>query len=287
VTSRKNLELSLRQAQKLEAVGQLAAGIAHEINTPVQFVSDSVHFVRDAVTDILGVVQAYGELRDAARATLPDLAQRTAEIEQAADIEYLAEQLPKALDRALDGLERVTTIVRGMKAFAHPDRRDMSAANLNDALQATLTIARNEYKYVADIETDFGSVAPVMCHIGELNQVFLNIIVNASHAIADVVRGTEQKGRIRIRTWQDGDAAFVSIADTGNGIPESIRHRVFDPFFTTKEVGRGTGQGLAIARSVVVEKHHGDLTFETEQGLGTIFTIRLPLRPAQTGAQAA
>jgi len=287
VTDRKNLEVSLRQAQKLEAVGQLAAGIAHEINTPVQFVSDSVHFVRDGVADVIDLLARYRALREQAAAHFPESAAELADAEEAADVQYMAEQLPKALERALDGLQRVATIVRGMKAFAHPDQKDKAPADLNNAIQTTLTIARNEYKYVAEVETDFGVLPPVVCHVGELNQVFLNVIVNAAHAIGDAVRGTEAKGRIHIKTWHDGGSAFVAIGDTGGGIPEAIRHRIFDPFFTTKEVGRGTGQGLAIARSVVVEKHQGELTFETQVGLGTTFLIRLPIEPPRPGAKAA
>ncbi|MBV9949333.1 MAG: PAS domain S-box protein [Myxococcales bacterium] len=287
VTARKNLEISLRQAQKLEAVGQLAAGIAHEINTPVQFVSDSVHFVRDAVGELLGLLRAYAGLREAAAPLLPDLAAELQTAEEDADLDYLSEKLPRALERALDGLQRVATIVGGMKAFAHPDQREMAPSDLNHAIQTTLTIARNEYKYVAEVETDFGDLPRVVCHVGELNQVFLNIIVNAAHAIGDVVRGTETKGRIRVRTWCEDGSAFVAISDTGGGIPEGIRHRIFDPFFTTKEVGRGTGQGLAIARSVVVEKHRGELTFESAIGQGTTFTIRLPLEQSDQGSKAA
>jgi signal transduction histidine kinase len=191
------------------------------------------------------------------------------------------------LDRAIDGLERVATIVRGMKAFAHPDQKNKAPSDLNHALETTITIARNEYKYLADIETEFGQLPPVTCHIGELNQVFLNILVNAAHAIGDVVRGSEAKGRIRIKTWREGGFALVSIGDSGGGVPESIRHRIFDPFFTTKEVGRGTGQGLAIARSVVVERHKGELRFDTEMGRGTTFTIRLPIDSPTEAEQAA
>jgi len=287
ITARKHLELSLRQAQKLEAVGQLASGIAHEINTPVQFVSDSVHFARDAVAELLGVLARYRAFRVAAAASLPDLAVELVAAEEAADLDYVAEQLPKALDRALDGLQRVATLVLGMKAFAHPDQKDKSPADLNYAIRTTLTIARNEYKYVADVETEFGELPPIVCHIGELNQVFLNILVNAAHAIGDVVAGTEVKGRITVRTWREGDSVFVSFTDTGSGIPEAVRHRVFDPFFTTKEVGQGTGQGLAIARAVIVDKHEGELTFETEVGRGTTFVIRLPIEPHADGSAVA
>jgi signal transduction histidine kinase len=164
-----------------------------------------------------------------------------------------------------------------MKEFAHPDQREQAPADLNQALQSTLVIARNEYKYVAEVETDFGDLPAVTCHVGDLNQVFLNLIVNAAHAIGDVVQNSTDKGLIRITTRRDGDWAIVEVSDTGTGIPEAIRDRVFDPFFTTKEVGKGSGQGLAIARSVVVDKHGGTLTFASEVGRGTTFTIRLPI----------
>jgi PAS domain S-box-containing protein len=287
VTARKHLEISLRQAQKLEAVGRLAAGIAHEINTPVQFVGDSVYFLRDTVLDLFKLLERYRAFRQAASLSMPDLAAELVEAETATDIDYLVDRMPKALDRALDGLDRVATIVRGMKEFAHPTQTEKAPTDLNRAIETTLAIARNEYKYVAEIETEFGELPRVTCHVGELNQAFLNIIVNAAHAIGDVVQGTDGKGRIRIRTWRDGDRVVIAVSDSGSGIPEAIRDRIFDPFFTTKEVGRGTGQGLAIARAVVVEKHQGELTFDTEFGRGTTFTIRLPIEPPQSGAQAA
>jgi signal transduction histidine kinase len=164
-----------------------------------------------------------------------------------------------------------------MKEFAHPDQNEKAPADLNQALQTTLNIARNEYKYVAEITTEFGELPLVRCHVGDLNQVFLNLIVNAAHAIGDRVGQRGSKGTIRIRTLREGDSVRIDIADTGSGIPASIRHRIFDPFFTTKEVGKGTGQGLAIARSIVVTKHHGSLTFDSEVGQGTTFTILLPM----------
>jgi signal transduction histidine kinase len=164
-----------------------------------------------------------------------------------------------------------------MKAFAHPDQREKAPVDLNQAILSTLTIARNEYKYVADVETELGDLPPVRCHAGDVNQAILNIVVNAAHAVADVVQGSGRKGRIVVCTVRDGDEVVVTIRDTGAGIPAAIRHRVFEPFFTTKEIGKGTGQGLAIARSVVVEKHGGELTFETEEGKGTTFFLRLPI----------
>jgi two-component system NtrC family sensor kinase len=194
--------------------------------------------------------------------------------------------VPGSFESCQDGISRISTIVRAMKEFAHPDQSEMASADLNRALQTTLAVAKNEYKYVADVTTDFGDLPPVLCHVGDLNQVFLNLIVNAAHAIGDVVGKGGSKGTIRITTCQEGDSARIDIADTGSGIPEAIRQRIFDPFFTTKEVGKGTGQGLAIARSIVVTKHHGSLTFESEVGKGTTFTIRLPIDNARALAKS-
>jgi PAS domain S-box-containing protein len=291
ITDRRRMETELQQAQKLESVGRLASGIAHEINTPVQFVNDSVYFVREAVDGLLPLLGKYAGLRDAAALgpISPQLMQEVREAEEAVDVQYLAVHLPKALERSVEGLKRVATLVRSMKEFAHPDQRQKAAADLNHALSTTLTLARNEYKYVADVETDFGDLPQVLCHLSDLNQVFLNIIVNAAHAIEDVVKGTERKGLIRIATRREADGVLISISDSGSGIPESIRASIFDPFFTTKEVGKGTGQGLAIARNVVMEKHGGSLTFESEVGCGTTFFVRLPIggEPRPASAEAA
>jgi signal transduction histidine kinase/HAMP domain-containing protein len=278
VTKRSELEAELRQAQKLESVGRLASGIAHEINTPVQFVSDSVHFVRTSFGEVVTLLASYRALGGGAGVEDSTVAlSALAQVEEDIDLEYLIENVPKALERAIDGLDRVATIVRSMKAFGHPDQREKTTADLNGALANTLLIARHEYKEVADVETDFGNVPPVWCLIGELNQAFLNIIVNAAHAITDSAKGGD-RGRIRIVTRQEGEDAVVEISDTGGGIPEAIRPRIFDPFFTTKEVGRGTGQGLAIARRSVIERHGGSLTFDTTMGQGTTFVIRIPSR---------
>jgi PAS domain S-box-containing protein len=279
VTERKRMEMELRHAQKLEAVGGLAAGIAHEINTPIQFVGDNARFLQDAFASLTAVIERCQELQAAAEAgqVTSELLKATSEAAVAADLGYLLPEIPRALEQTLEGVNRVAKIVRAMKEFAHPDRAEKAASDLNKALESTLVVALNELKYVADVETDFGELPPVVCHPGDLNQVFLNILVNAAHAIGDVVRHSGQKGRIRITTRQDGDEVVIAISDTGPGIPEEIRDKIFDPFFTTKEVGKGTGQGLAIARSVVVDKHGGTLSFETEAGKGTTFFIRLPV----------
>jgi signal transduction histidine kinase len=293
VTDQRRLENELAQAQKLESVGRLAAGVAHEINTPVQFVSDSVSFVREAMDDLSEIVDKYRELRTATQSqnnSGPDVqaaAKAAEEAEDDADLDYILENAPVALDRARDGLGRVAAIVRSMKEFAHPDRKEMSQADLNQAIQSTLVIASNEYKYVAEVETAFEQIPRVNCYAGEINQVVLNLIVNAAHAIGDVVKGTDRKGKMRVATRVLGEQVEIAVTDTGKGIPVDVRSRIFDPFFTTKEVGRGTGQGLAIARAVVVDKHGGTLHFETEVGQGTTFYIRLPIAGPESSASAA
>ena len=279
ITELRRLERDLAAAQKLESVGRLAAGVAHEINTPVQFVSDNVQFVRISLTDIVPVIQCYRNLHQSVQmgANTAAAATAVAAAESSADLDYILENAPLALDSAIDGLGRIATIVRSMKEFAHPDQAQKTTADLNQAIQSTLVIARNEYKYVAEIDTDFGELPPVQCYLGEINQVVLNLLVNASQAIADVVKDTANLGKLTVRTRLDGDEVEISIGDTGTGIPEAVRDKVFDPFFTTKAIGKGTGQGLAIAHSVIVNKHGGTLRFETECGRGTTFFIRLPV----------
>jgi two-component system NtrC family sensor kinase len=274
---RARIEVELRLAQKLEAVGQLASGIAHEINTPIQYVSDSLHFLQSATRDMRGLIEAYRGERaviEAAPAGADALA-RLADAEEAADLEYLDEALPKALQRVFEGVGHVAKLVRSMKEFAHPGPRELAPADLRRGIENTVTVARNEYKYVADVVLELQDIPPVRCNAGELNQVFLNLIVNAAHAIAD--RGEpDARGTITVRTACDGEMVVVSIGDTGCGIPEAAQQRIFEPFFTTKEVGRGTGQGLAIARNIV-EQHGGSIAFETQRGQGTTFHIRLPV----------
>jgi PAS domain S-box-containing protein len=279
VTERRKLELDLRHAQKLEAVGGLAAGIAHEINTPIQFVGDNLRFLQDAFASLGKLLVEYrGLVAPIASAGInPALLAEIDRAEAEADIEYLLEEMPKAMSQSLDGVERVATIVRAMKEFAHPEQKEKVAANLNQALASTLVVARNELKYVADIEADYGDLPAVECHLGDLNQVFLNLLINAAHAVKDVVDVTGTRGTIGVQTRAIENVVNISISDTGGGIPESIRNKIFEPFFTTKPVGRGTGQGLAIARSIVVDKHGGTLTFESSMGHGTTFLISLPI----------
>jgi two-component system NtrC family sensor kinase len=204
-------------------------------------------------------------------------ARRVMSLSDEVDAEFLRAEVPAAIERAIDGIGRVSRIVRAMKAFAHPGQSELAPADLNAAIETTLTVARNEYRYVADVETHFGDVPQVYCNIGDINQVVLNLIVNAAHAIEARVRGTDERGRIDVTTTLHGNEVLVRIADTGCGIPDAARARVFDPFFTTKEVGKGTGQGLSLAYNIIVTRHGGRITFETEEGVGTTFQIALPL----------
>ncbi|MGD9877694.1 ATP-binding protein [Desulfococcus sp.] len=280
ITERKILEAQLTQAQKMEGIGQLAAGIAHEINTPIQYVGDNVRFMKDAFEIFLDVIQAY-EKHNASdmRANRFDAASAGAgRVTAASELEYLVEEVPRAIEQTLEGISRISRIVRSMKAFSHPGAEEKIAVDINRALESTVSVSRNEWKYVAEIETDFDPTLPlVSCFPGELNQVFLNIIVNAAHAV-EAFRGTsnDEKGCIRITTLNQGDAVEIRIGDTGGGVPEAIRHRIFEPFFTTKEVGKGTGQGLAIAYRIVTKKHQGTIRLETENGKGSVFVIRIP-----------
>jgi signal transduction histidine kinase len=265
-------------ARKLEAVGQLAAGIAHEINTPIQFVGDTIGFLQDAFADLLTLTAAYEELEAGAA---PEPLARVRAAAAAADLEYLRERVPGAFERGAEGIARVAAIVRAMRDFAHPTAMAQAPADLVAALRNTLVVASHEYRYVADVETDLHPLPRVLCNVGELNQVFLNLIVNAAHAIASVVEPAGGRGTISIRARHEGSDVVISIADTGCGIPADVAGRVFDPFFTTKDVGGGTGQGLAIARTMVVERHGGALTFESRPGHGTTFHVRLPVGAAQ------
>lgn len=255
--ARAALETELRQSQKLDALGTLAGGIAHEINTPTQYVGDNVRFLKTAFADLSAAIAA---LR--AREAAPD-------------IEFLLSEVPLAIDQSLDGIERVRQIVAAVKEFSYPDAKEKSPADLHAAINTTLTVSRNQWKYVADVETRFApDLPPVPCHVGEINQVVLNLVVNAAHAIE--AKG-EGRGLITIATRKDGDWVEISVADTGTGIARGDADRVFDPFFTTKPPGKGTGQGLSISRTIVVKKHGGSLALRSEPGAGAEFTIRLPL----------
>lgn len=271
------VQRELRQTEKLRAVGQLAFGIAHEINTPIQFAGDSVHFLRGAFREMVELTQRAQELCEVVEAggdSRPALAAYKAAAADA-DPDYLIDELPKAFEQTVEGLKRVAQIVMAMKEFGRPDQNEKSLTDINRCVNSTLTVAHNELKYTADVQVEFGDLRPVPCYPGQLSQVVLNLLVNAAHAIAERF-GSSGRGRISVRTAQEADGVLISISDNGCGIAEAHQGRIFEPFFTTKELGRGTGQGLPISRAIVVEKHGGSLTFESRPGAGTTFHVWLP-----------
>jgi len=288
VTERKVLEEQLRQAQKLEAIGQLAAGIAHEINTPTQYVGDNTRFLKDSWGSIAALLDLGRMMRQQAGtgSVSPELLAHFDELAEQSDMEYLLKEIPGAIDQTLDGVQRVAKIVQGMKEFSHPGSEEKRAIDINKAIETTITVARHEWKYVATVVTHFDEALPLIpCLIGEFNQAILNLIINAGHAIAAAVEnGSIDRGTITITTRHDGEWGEIAIQDNGTGIPEKIRSRIFEPFFTTKPPGKGTGQGLALAHSVIVNRLHGQIWFQTETGKGTTFFIRLPIEAHQAGS---
>lgn len=281
ITERKALENQLTQSQKLKSIGQLAAGIAHEINTPTQYVGDNTRFVEESFFDLKNVFAQYAKLLAAAKtdSVNAELIEAVDASLEDADLEYLMDEIPTAIQQTLEGIDRISKIVRAMKEFSHPGREEKTSIDINNALESTITVARNEWKYVAEMKTDFDPSLPlVSCLPGEINQVFLNLIINAAHAIGDIIDvDSGEKGTIEITTRSRDDWVEIAVSDTGTGIPDAIKDKIFDPFFTTKEVGRGTGQGLAICFPVIVEKHGGKIHLNTEVDKGTTFIISLPV----------
>ena len=284
VTERKRIHAELLASRHMALLGTLAAGVAHEINTPIQFVGDSVHFLGEAVDELLGLVDTLQSIRYAAAAgrSIAAAIEVAQQAELDVDLPYLSESLPPAFARCVDGLDQISKIVRSLKDFAHPSAHVKVPADLNRIIENVLTIARSEYKFVATLHTQLGELPPITCHAAEISQVVLNLVVNAAHAIGELVRGSERLGVITVATRYERGTAIITVSDTGTGIPENIRARIFDPFFTTKEVGKGTGQGLSIAWSMVKERHGGELLFDTEVGKGTTFVVRLPNTAAAT-----
>jgi PAS domain S-box-containing protein len=281
ITEQKQLEEELRRAHRIEAMGHLAAGIAHEINTPIQYIGGNLHFLDEGYAELRSALAAYGELLAAAGQGIvpPEQVAGIAARVEAADLEFFLREAPRASSQALEGVQRVSEIVRAMKEFSHPGTGQRIPTDLNQAIRSTTTVARNEWKYVAELVTQLDDTLPLVpCLPGEVNQAILNLVVNAAHSIADRrdAEGLLHPGVITISTATVGAWAEIRVADTGTGIPEEIRQRIFDPFFTTKEVGRGTGQGLTFVHSIIVDKHGGTVSFDTEPGVGTTFVIRLP-----------
>ncbi|MEN6374898.1 MAG: PAS domain S-box protein [Smithella sp.] len=282
ITEKRQQEIQMFQSRKLESVGQLAAGIAHEINTPIQFVGDNIHFMQNAFEDILALaflLDTPQNIDFSESQVISELIARIRQKEEEIDLEYLKMEIPKAIGQSIDGLQRVSKIVQAMREFSHPGGENMTDMDINRAIESTITLTKNEWKYTADMITSLDPDLPIAKgYTADFTQVILNIIVNAAQAIQEnASRGGAQKGQIKISTRRDGNEAEICIRDTGPGIPPEVESRVFDPFFTTKAVGRGTGQGLAIAQNIIVRKHGGKIYFKTKAEEGTSFYIRLPL----------
>ncbi len=282
ITDELRLQDELKLAQKLESVGQLAAGVAHEINTPSQYVGDNIAFISDSLKEILPLLRSARELREQATnlSATSELVEKLVESAAGTDIDFILEELPAALDQSADGVEQIKRIVLAMKDFSHPGE-NREPADLCKAIRSTVTVARNEWKYLADLHLDLDEDLPaVPCVVSSINQALLNMIVNAAHAI-DEASPEGAKGDIHIRAFADGPDAVIEIRDSGCGMTEQVRERIFDPFFTTKTVGKGTGQGLAIAYQVIVDLHGGSIRVDSKPGQGSCFTIRLPLTDSE------
>ena len=271
-------EQDLRQAQKLEALGTMAGGIAHEINTPVQFVGDNINFLEGGVDDLLSVVRSYRKLADLvdaghdARQALDD-ARR---LETDTDLAYLEQDIPDAIDQMKEGLVRITAIVQAVKQFSHPGGDSNADFDVNEAIDSTIEVTRGQWKYVADLDTDYGDNLPKLNgQLGEFNQTILNLIVNAAQAIEDVDRNDQ--GRIGVKTGYADGTITVEVSDNGCGMPPDVQERIFEPFFTTKEVGRGTGQGLALCYRIITQHFHGTIKVASTKGAGTTFAISIPV----------
>ncbi len=274
---RKQLEKELSQAQKLEALGTLASGVAHEINTPIQYVGDNMRFLAEALSDISDVMKLYQ-----ANATSQEIDEKSEE----ADLEFLMDEIPEAIDQSLKGLEQVAAIVKAIKEFSHPGQDGAEVVDLNETIETTLTVTRNQWKYVAEVDLDLAdNLTEVPCSKSEINQVLVNLIVNAADAIAE--RKEKVLGKISIKTSEDNNWVNIVVSDTGVGMPKDVQERMFDPFFTTKDVGKGSGQGLAILYNIIRLKHKGDIQCKSDVGKGTSFTIRLPVSPDAVSQQEA
>ena len=288
------MAIQLQQAQKMESVGQLAAGVAHEINTPIQFVGDNIRFLNESFSDVFELIQSLEESLQASNQEVDkgSIVQVFNDKKQEIDFEYLSEEVPQAITQSTDGIGRVSHIVKAMKEFSHPGTKEKKRIDINHAIESTITVSRSEWKYVAELETNFDpDLDDVECLSGEINQTVLNIVVNAAHAIADrKAADPEHRGKIEITTKQAGDQATITISDNGCGMPDDVRKRVFDPFFTTKDVGKGTGQGLYIAYCAIVEKHCGEISVTSQQNTGTTFYITIPVNArneSETSSQVA
>jgi signal transduction histidine kinase len=268
----------LHGSHHLEAVGRLSSGIAHEINTPIQFVGNSATFLESALNDMGRLIAAYRDLVSAASVgpVHPGVIREVRFLEHDVDLEYLLRRIPEAIGRINHGVERVAEIVQAIRTFAHLERRPMQAADLNRTLESALLVVKSSVRRVARLEIELSRLPPVVCHESDIGQVFLNLLVNAVDAVAESGKSSSE-GLISVRALQEGRSVLVSVSDNGCGMSDAVRERIFDSFFTTKGPGEGTGQGLSIARHTVERLHAGRLTFDTQLGVGTTFRVELPI----------
>lgn len=268
-------------AQKLEAIGQLSAGIAHEINTPIQYIADNTRFIKDGYQGLDSLIRQFLNLFEAAKSRQVDdkmLAETESVMEQV-DVAFLKDEFPAAIEQTLEGVDRISRIVKAIKTFSHPGDQTHKPVDLNKHIETAVVISKNEWKYTADLILDLDPGLPeVCCDPGQMNQVLLNLIINASHAVSErLPPGSGEKGRIEVASKGSADWVEISVRDNGAGISEDIRARIFDPFFTTKPAGKGTGQGLAIARNIVENRHGGRLNCPAETR-GARFVIQIPVK---------
>ena len=274
---RERLEKELVQAQRLESLGTLSSGIAHEINTPIQYVGDNLRFIARCLRDLLQILQFCRKAMSVPvdPGLVAEHAATLRQMEEELDLQFLLEELPQAIDQSAQGLGQVTRIVKAVKEFSHPGGEEMVEFDINAIIETTLIVSKNQWKYVAEVETDLDRSLPqVKCLPGELGQVILNLVVNAAQAIGSAER---ENGLIRVTTRRRDDFVIIEVSDNGSGIPDAIKDRIYDPFFTTKDIGEGTGQGLSIAFNAVVNKHKGTLECTSQDGEGTSFIIGLPI----------
>jgi two-component system, NtrC family, sensor kinase len=290
----REMQSQLVQNEKLASIGQLAAGVAHEMNTPVGFVACNFETLEGYLKKIRRLLEAYdGLVRQVAAAGDSALSAAVQDIQQLkieSKLDFILRDLDSLFDDSREGLERVTDIIRNLRDFARADRTsEFAPHDINEGIKATLTVARNEIKYDADVITEFGELPQVCCNPGQINQVFLNLLINAAQAIRSQQRQT--KGTIRVRTYQEAIDVVCEVEDDGPGIPAANLRKIFDPFFTTKPPGKGTGLGLSVSYDIIVNKHKGQILVESEENRGAKFTVRLPVtaapHPGQTEEQVA
>jgi signal transduction histidine kinase len=270
VASLEQAQSQLLQSEKMAAVGQLAAGVAHEINNPVGFVNSNLGSLSDYVGQLLELVKAY---EDTAQSLPAEQRAAVDAVRKRIEIDYLREDIPSLLSESRDGLARVKRIVGDLRDFSHSDGGQWAPADLNQALESALNVAGNEIRYKGNVVKELTPLPEVVCIVAQINQVLVNLLVNAAQAI-------EVKGTITVRSGVTDDRVWLEISDSGCGMPEEVKKRVFEPFYTTKPVGKGTGLGLSITWEII-QRHHGHIDVQSAPGIGTTFRITLPQRQEQ------